>query len=145
MRPVTPDNRRGGRWVVAGALALASSFGSNTASAYCRTSVCSGGVAGETCTPSTATDCGKPLFWGKPCFGYSVFERDSAQITAEQLEQVAAEAFAAGEAIDCGGGQPPHMSASYLGRASCDQVAYDTEGLNMNFIVMRDDTWPSEG
>ena len=114
----------------------------SSASAYCRTSACAHDEVGVRCTPATAEDCGTPLFWPDPCVGYSIQKDGGPTIDAEDFRTIANAAFASWTDADCGGGDHPRMSVSYLGLVSCDQIEYNPKGANDNAIIFRSDSWP---
>jgi MYXO-CTERM domain-containing protein len=114
-------------------------------SAYCRTSVCPGGVSGTRCTPAQEGDCGTPLRWAQGCFGFSVQVEASTQVDLETSEQLLASAFGAWLAADCGGGTRPGLSIYNIGPVICDQKEYNQAAGNANLVVYRDDLWPYQG
>jgi hypothetical protein len=119
--------------------------------AYCRTSTCDNKVKGARCVPEGTRqevepppDCGTPLYWNRPCFGFAVDERGSRQIGATDARAALMAAFAAWEAADCGGAGPS-IAVEDLGEVACDAVEYNPEAGNVNVLVFRDDEWPHEG
>jgi MYXO-CTERM domain-containing protein len=124
---------------------LAGSLMAAEANAYCRTAACDGGLAGQLCVPTSPSDCGNPLFWGKPCMGFSVFSGGSDQIDVDTLETLVVQAFAAWEQADCDSGTRPRMEVHNLGRVVCDQPEYNQSGGNTNLVIVRDGPWPYLG
>ena len=126
----------------AGALAL---LAASPAGAYCRTSTCAAGVAGELCTPADPADCGKPLYWAQPCFGFSVQQNASQQVPFDTADATAKLAFLAWLTADCGAGAHPTMKVADFGAIECAAREYNQNGGNANIIVFRDDAWPYAG
>jgi hypothetical protein len=114
------------------------------ASAYCRTSACSGNVAGQRCVPAQSRDCGSPLYRTGLCFGFSVHETGSNKVDVATVEALMDQAFTTWEQADCGGGAHPSVSVENIGRVACDRQEYNQTGGNTNLIVFRDDVWPYE-
>ncbi|MBI4702095.1 MAG: matrixin family metalloprotease [Deltaproteobacteria bacterium] len=136
-----PERRPlGARRGAAGALGVVLLF-SSAAGAYCRTAVCPDGSPGEQCKPARKTDCQIPLYWSKPCFGYSVQQDASAKVDWQTANGVATEAFAAWENVDCDGAGP-NMHPVNLGPVACARHEYNQQGGNANVIVFRDADWP---
>ncbi|MCA9625438.1 MAG: matrixin family metalloprotease [Myxococcales bacterium] len=135
---------RASMWVAPLAVAFATIVAlPSTAEAFCRTSVC-GEEASKVCTPAEDDDCGTALFWGAPCFSFSLQEEGSSQVEVDTAEALMIQAFAAWENADCGG-VGPGISVDPYPRIGCDQVEYNQEGGNANLVVFRDDVWPYEG
>src|SRR5262249_16411367 len=111
------------------------------ASAFCRTSAC-GKNAGAVCTPSLPSDCGKPLFWGTSCVGYSIQQDASKQVSFAETEKIVAEAFAAWTNAACEDGRRVGIVAFELPGAECAKAEYNTNSANTNLVVYRDDIWP---
>jgi hypothetical protein len=118
------------------------------ARAFCRTLSCevSPGRRGAECTPpQPELGCdGKPIAWRRPCVGFFVHELGSAQLPASVAGEVLAQALAAWQAVDCGGG-PPAIAARMIGEVACAEVEYNQEVGNANVLVFRDASWPYEG
>lgn len=147
-----PRTRRGShsaatRLVSALAAGLVLTVFSHRADAYCRTSVCGGGVPGQRCTPAGPMDCGTPLYWPTACLGFSVQRDGSRQIDPATAEQLMDQAFAAWESADCGGGDGPSISVQSLGPVECASLEYNQQADigNANAILFRDDAWPYVG
>ena len=116
-----------------------------SAQAYCRTSTCQDGVAGQRCVPVETADCGTPLYWAQPCFGFSVQQNASKQAPWDTADATARLAFDTWLAADCGTGSHPNMSVVDLGPVECTAREYNQDGGNANLIVFRDDGWPYAG
>jgi len=66
-------------------------------------------------------------------------------MTAEELQQAAADAFAAWEGVACPNGGSPRFHAQFQGMVQCDRretVCGDTS-KNVNAIMFHDHDWPS--
>lgn len=125
------------------------------AHAYCLTKSCELGEDARTQLgqPACARDAqgcvteGKPIHWADPCLRYAVQADGSANanMTAEELQQAAAEAFAAWEGVVCPNGGSPRFHAQFQGIVQCDRhetVCGDTS-KNVNVIMFHDRAWPS--
>src|SRR5262245_39095970 len=123
-------------------------LGAPTASAYCRSSVCSAGDTtqpGQVCEPPGPADCGTVLQWRQPCISFAVQKKASIQLGWDVAHQVMVEAFAAWTNVDCGGGAHPSINIFDFGAVNCDKVQYNQLDGNINVLVFRDFTWPHEG
>jgi MYXO-CTERM domain-containing protein len=138
-------SRASKRALLAAAIALAPLTLSTQAGAYCRTSVCNGGDAGQLCVPSQPVDCGIPLFWRTRCVGWSAQREASTQVSLDVVEALMTQAFAAWENADCGAGQGPSIAGQNLGSIECSVLEYNQEIGNANAVVFRDDKWPYTG
>ena len=126
--------------------ALASSLGSASASAYCRTSVCPpNGDPGTRCVPELPSDCGTALYWAGSCVGFSMQQDGSNTIPIDTVEQLFDEAFNTWENASCPEGGSPAIRIDVLERVECDEVEYNQQNGNTNLIVFRDDQWPHAG
>jgi len=125
------------------------------ARAYCLTMSCELGEdarkqLGQPACARDAQECvteGKPIHWTDPCIRYAVQADGSAntRMTAEELQQAAADAFAAWEGVDCPNGGSPRFHAQFEGIVQCDRhetVCGDTS-KNVNVIMFHDRGWPS--
>jgi hypothetical protein len=148
-RTLPTRRRAGGGRGVAMALGLAAGtltlLAASSTEAYCRTSTCTNGVAGELCTPADPADCGKPLFWAQPCFGFSVQQNASKQVPWDTADATAKLAFLTWLGADCGAGTHPNMQVADFGPVECAAREYNQNGGNANIIVFRDDAWPYAG
>jgi MYXO-CTERM domain-containing protein len=115
------------------------------AEAYCRTSTCPSGSAGEVCVPAASGDCGTPLYWAQPCFGFAVQQNASRQVPWDTADGIAQQAFATWVTTACGAGGRPNMQVVDFGPIECSARQYNQSGGNANVIVFRDDGWPYAG
>lgn len=128
----------GYRAAVAAAIALASLAVSPRASAYCRTTTCTGACAVDDhgCTAG-----GVPLAWPGLCAGYSLDARGTRRLSFDDVRGAAARAFAAWSGLPCDGGTGS-IALAELATVACDVVGYDERGPNANIVTFRDDGWP---
>lgn len=138
-----------GRKALSFALALAATMAllpQGTAHAYCRSSSCvEKQEAGRICEPEATDNCGIPLFWNRPCVGFSLQRDASEQVSLAQAESVFEKAFATWEKAACEGGNPG-IQISYTGTVECAAVEYNTDDLrNANIVMFHDDEWPHSG
>jgi MYXO-CTERM domain-containing protein len=133
-----------GEALALGALLAAALFSSApSAAAFCRTSACDG-FTGARCTPAQDTDCGKVLFWGKPCVSFSMQQDASSQVSLTEATSVFEEAFEAWTGAACGNGHP-RVEVIDLGPVECHAHEYNKQSANANIILFQDETWPHEG
>lgn len=127
----------------------------SSAYAYCLTKSCELGEEarkkqGKPACMRDAQECvteGQPIHWTNPCIQYAVQADGSAStnMTAEELQQAVAEAFAAWEGVECPNGGSPRFHAQFQGFVQCDRhetVCGDTS-KNVNVIMFHDRGWPS--
>ncbi len=125
-----------------GALAFAAALlGPARASAYCRSSVCAGGVEGHICTPAQPDDCGKPLYWAQPCVGFDVQKNASNQVGYQLADQILATSLESWESAACADGSPA-IKVADLGKVDCTSVEYNQHAGNANILIFRDKKWP---
>lgn len=115
------------------------------ADAYCLTAACANDIAGQVCSPASPQDCGTPLFWNPACLGVSVQRDASVQVDLATTQALVAQAFAAWENVDCGGGENPAIHVEMFDAVSCDEQEYNQRGGNTNLVVFRDAGWPYVG
>jgi hypothetical protein len=141
------DLRGAARRAVAacGSAALAALAAPSPASAYCRTSVCTGVGTAAVCTPAQQSDCGIPLFWSSPCMSYSIQKDASSGVSLAETEAVFAAAFDTWMNADCDGGQKPRLLVEYTGPIECGKHEYNQKKHNANVIAFREDSWPYPG
>lgn len=117
------------------------------AAAYCFAAACDGIdpnlQEASVCEPAQLEDCdGPPLRWTGGCTGFTVHEAGSSQVGVGTMIEVAKQAFALWDGVDCGAGEPPSVHVEFMGEASCGVVEYNKQAGNTNVIVFRDDAWP---
>jgi hypothetical protein len=120
-------------------------FEAPSAAAFCRTTSCPGVGTAAKCTPPQFDDCGKELFWAKPCIGFSIQKDASTQVSLETATDIFETAFRAWTDADCGGGTHPRISVVNLGPVACDVHEYNKKAGNANVIMFHDDAWPHAG
>ncbi len=117
---------------------------SERASAFCRTSSCSQGT-GAVCDPPQSTDCGKPVFWPKPCVQYSLQEDASKQVPLDTVRSIFKTAFDTWMNAPCSAGGNPRILVTETEPVACDAHEYNQTQGNANIMVFRDDQWPYGG
>ena len=89
---------------------------------------------------------GQPLHWDSPCLTYSVQLDGSARsaLDADQVQGLAAEAFAIWQEAPCPGGGTPRFRTQFQGYVSCDRKNAVCGGAdqNVNVIMLHDQGWP---
>src|SRR5262245_44053132 len=99
--------------LVVSAIVLAVVAVAAPAHAYCRLSTgCIPGALTHVCTPARSGDCGTPVFWAKPCVGWSLQKDASTQVTFSQAEQIVTSAFATWMSAPCSGGGTPRIDVT---------------------------------
>lgn len=126
------------------ALGLLTALDARPAAAYCRTAACDDGT-GARCTPPLPTDCGKPIFWPKPCVSFSMQRDASNQVTLDLATKVFVDAFQTWMDADCGGGAHPRIEVVDLGPVECHAHEYNQKAANANIILFQDEVWPHPG
>lgn len=118
----------------------------DTAHAYCRSSSCAEKQeAGRYCEPAATDNCGVPLFWDRPCVGFSLQRDASNQVSLSQAESIFKKAFATWMGAACSGGHPA-IRIEYTGTVECEAVEYNSgDTKNANIIMFRDREWPHSG
>jgi hypothetical protein len=120
------------------------------AQAFCRTMSCE---LGEDQRPQPcardAHQCvteGKPLHWASSCLPYAVQLDGSPRegLDADQVQALAAEAFASWQSAPCPGGGTPSLQAQFQGFVSCDRHEAVCGGAskNVNVLMLHDQDWP---
>ena len=115
------------------------------AAAFCRTSSCPSIGTSQVCTPQGPGDCGVPLFWARPCVGWSLQKDASAKVTFTQMEHIVTTAFHTWTTAACPGGGAPQMSVVEAQPVLCAKHEYNQAAGNANVILFHDAKWPYEG
>lgn len=138
-----------GRLALAAAVGLAAAVTASTAArpaaAFCRTSSCPNVGTSQVCTPAGPGDCGTPLFWARPCVGWSLQKDASAKTTFAETEKIVTTAFHAWTSAACPGGGTPEMAVVEAMPAVCAKHEYNQMAGNANVVLFHDDKWPYEG
>ncbi len=130
-----------GALLVAGAAALAITFSSTGALAFCRTAGCDEGV-GAQCSPAQPNDCGIVLAWPTLCISYSLQADGTGLAPFETVQTAVRQAFDAWQLTECGSGTPGFI-VKETDTVACASRDFDQNGgTNANLIVFRDDDWP---
>ena len=133
-----------GRWGPALLAIALSVLGTESASAFCRSTTCQDSA--EDC-PRDADGCrttGIPLFWRTKCVGFSIQKDGTVNLPFEGVTPVIEKAFLTWTDVDCGG-SPASMAFSRLADVSCHANEYN-EGLpNANIVLFQDDIWRYKG
>lgn len=83
------------------------------------------------------------LYWKNACISYSINKDASRTIPFDVAKEVIDSSFATWTSVKCAEtAQPPGISVSNAGVATCAEVRYNNDGPNQNLIVFRDDGWP---
>ena len=119
------------------ALALAAVSVAPQASAYCRSTTCTGDC------PRDADGCktsGSKLFWVGGCVGFSLQEDGSVNIPMKYIRQVAERSFVTWSELECPDGLST-LAFSQLSDVACHEAEYNSGGTNSNSIIFQDYKW----
>ena len=122
---------------LAALLALVPLAYSAPATAYCRSTTCTGDC------PRDLDDCkttGAKLWWPTMCVGFSIQKDGSEFIALETIRAVATNAFVQWSDIPCGTGTAS-MAFQPLKDANCHQAEYNPDGPNANVLMFQDYKW----
>lgn len=123
------------------AFGLALTIGAGQASAFCRSTTCTGDCPRDDDGCKTT---GKKLFWPGVCVGVSLQRDGSANIPKPFIQAVMAESFATWSALDCGNGTAT-ISFSELADVSCHETQFNKGAANANIILFQDTQWHYKG
>ena len=112
------------------------------ASAFCRSTTCTGDCPRDDGGCKTT---GKKLFWPGVCVGVSLQRDGSVNIPKPFVQTVVAGSFATWSALDCGAGGTATISFSELADVSCHEAQFNTGGGNANIILFQDTQWHYKG
>ena len=149
-RPLTPLSPVGGAlaaprrrrpWrACAAALALLSTSlgGELAASAYCRTTTCTGRCVRNDYGCKTT---GAKLFWRSVCVGWSLQRDGTSQAPFEAVEQAAKLAVLEWSDVKCPGNGFASITVDQLGSVTCGAFEFNPDGGNANVIAFKDNRW----
>lgn len=117
---------------------------SSGASAFCRSTTCSGqcgrGDFGEGCK----TD-GSPLAWKSQCISFSIQRNGTANLPYEETTPALQQSFINWSDYDCGNGQAS-LAFTATEDVICHKAEYNEEGVpNANIIMFQDNKWFYKG
>jgi hypothetical protein len=127
------------------ALAIGASLllGGASASAFCRSTTCSGGDC-----PRDADGCkttGAPLGWPGVCVGFSLQRNGTANLPANEVRDAIERSFATWSELPCDGGGQASILFAKLAEVSCRAAEYNKSGPNANVILFQDTQWKYNG
>ena len=111
------------------------------ASAFCRSTTCTGDCPRDDDGCKTT---GNPLAWPGVCVGFSLQEDGTANLPMEQVRAAIEQSFATWSEIDCGAGTAS-IAFSELDDVSCHATEYNPGGPNANIILFQDNQWAYHG
>jgi hypothetical protein len=120
---------------------VAASFGASSASAFCRSTTCSGACARDDDGCKTT---GIPLAWPGLCVGFSVQHDGTRNLPMADVRSAIEASFVTWSDLDCGGGTSS-VAFSELDDVACHRSEYNTAGPNANVILFQDDRWSYKG
>lgn len=120
-------------------LALAASSLAPSASAFCRSTTCTGGECARDEEECKTT--GKKLFWKTACVGYSMHEDGTANLPMKHVRPAIARSFAAWVDLECEDGGFASLSFAELDDVSCHRTEFNPEDPNANIVLFQDTKW----
>jgi hypothetical protein len=123
------------------ALGAALLLGAAPASAFCRSTTCTGDCPRDDDGCKTT---GHPLAWPGVCVGFSLQKDGTANLPLDQVRPVIEQAVATWADLDCGAGTTS-IAFSELDDVSCHATEYNPSGANANIILFQDDQWRYHG
>jgi MYXO-CTERM domain-containing protein len=121
---------------------VALTIAAGPASAFCRSTTCTGDCPRDDDGCKTT---GKKLFWPGVCVGVSLQRDGSANIPKPFVQAVMADSFATWSALDCGAGGTATISFSELADVSCHETQFNKGAANANIILFQDTQWHYKG
>ena len=126
------------RALVASALfGLAAFAAALPASAFCRSTTCTGDCARDEDECKTE---GKPLFWTSGCVGYSLHEDGTINIPIKHVRPAIARSFAQWVDLECDDGFAT-MGFAELDDVACHRTEFNVDGPNANIVLFQDTKW----
>lgn len=128
------------RALVASALVgLAAFVAASPASAFCRSTTCTGDCARDEDECKTE---GEELFWTSSCVGYSLHEDGTINIPIKHVRPAIARAFAQWVDLECvDEGGFATMGFAELDDVACHRTEFNTDGPNANIVLFQDTKW----
>ena len=117
-------------------------LGAAEASAFCRSTTCTGGDCPRDDNGCKTT--GEPLAWPGVCVGFSLQKDGTKNIPLDDVRAAIEQSFATWSEIDCGNGTAT-IAFSELADVSCHATEYNSGGPNANVILFQDDKWRYHG
>lgn len=119
-------------------------LGAAPASAFCRSTTCTGGDC-----PRDENECkttGAPLSWPGVCVGFSLQRDGTANLEMDAVRQVIERSFVTWTDIPCSDGSG-NASIAFSARddVGCRHSEYNESGANANVILFQDDKWRYHG
>ncbi|MFT3766584.1 MAG: matrixin family metalloprotease [Minicystis sp.] len=124
------------------ALGAALVLGAAPASAFCRSTTCTGGDCPRDDNGCKTT--GNPLAWPGVCVGFSIQKDGTVNLPLEDVRAAIEQSFATWSDLDCGKGLAT-IAFSELEDASCHATEYNPGGPNANIILFQDYQWRYHG
>jgi hypothetical protein len=124
-----------------GAFAVISVGFASEASAFCRSTTCTGDCARDENECKTT---GEPLYWASSCVSFSLQQDSSIHIPMKYFEQAAQRSFVAWTDLECETGLAT-VAFSQLDDVACHKTEYNKGGTNANIIMFQDNKWVYQG
>lgn len=126
--------------LAAGLATLAAS--PSTASAFCRSTTCSGDCARNVDGCKTS---GKDLSWPGLCVGFSLQRNGTSFIPMETVRAVVSRSFVTWSDVPCANGELATIAFSPSPDASCRKAEYNPDGPNANIVLFQENRWDYSG
>jgi hypothetical protein len=125
------------RHVLFAAAFLGASLPVASASAFCRSTTCTGTCARDDDGCKTT---GAKLFWPGGCVGFSIQQDGSANLSIAAIRPVIKASFVTWTDLTCPDGTAT-LSFSQLADVACRHSEYNAGGPNANVIMFQDTSW----
>lgn len=116
-------------------------LGAAPASAFCRSTTCSGDCPRDDDGCKTT---GTPLAWPGVCVGFSLHEDGTVNLPLDDVRVAIEQSFATWSELDCGEGVTS-IAFSEQDDVSCHANEYNPSGQNANVILFQDFKWQYHG
>lgn len=116
-------------------------LGAGPASAFCRSTTCTGDCPRDDNGCKTS---GNPLSWPGVCVGFSLQKDGTVNLALEDVRAAIEKAFVNWSELDCGSGMAS-IAFSAEDDVSCHATEYNSGGPNANIILFQDHKWRYNG
>ena len=118
-------------------------LGASAASAFCRSTTCTGGDCLRDADGCKTT--GTPIGWPGVCVGFSLQRNGTTNIPFDDVRAAIEQSFATWSELPCDGGGMASILFSELDDVSCHAAEYNKKGPNANVILFQDTKWSYSG
>jgi len=125
------------RGVATAAVLAFTASSSGDASAFCRSTTCTGDCERDDDECKTT---GEKLAWKSACIGYSLQRDGTSNIPMKHVRPAIARCFASWVDLECEDGTAT-MSFSELADVACRQTEFNSDDANANIVLFQDTKW----